>query len=70
MTSNRRSAALSALQRLPSPLGQYINGQSVRGSGQIFPVFDPTTGEKLGDVHDASEAELDAAVSAAKAVFP
>ena len=70
MTTNRRDAALSVLHRLPQPLGHFIGGQPVGGTGPLFPVLEPATGEELGQVHDASEAELDAAVAAAKAAFP
>ena len=42
----------------------------MRGNGPLFPGVRSDHGEKLGDVHDASEAELDAAVAAAKAAFP
>jgi 5-carboxymethyl-2-hydroxymuconic-semialdehyde dehydrogenase len=70
VTPNRRDAALSALRRLPSPLGHFIGGQSVSGTGPVFPVFEPATGGELGQVRDASETELDAAVAAAKAAFP
>ena len=70
VTTNRRDAALSALHRLPSPLGHFIGGQSVSGTGPLFPVFEPATGEELGQVHDATEAELGSAVAAAKAAFP
>ena len=70
VTTNRRDAALAALRRLPSPLGHFVAGQSLAGTGPLFPVFEPATGEELGQVRDASEAELDAAVAAAKAAFP
>ena len=70
LTANRRDAALTALARLPNPLGHFIGGQSVAGTGPVFPVFEPATGQELGRVHDASQAELDGAVAAAKAAFP
>ena len=70
VTTSRRDAALSALRRLPSPLGHFIGGQSVRGTGPLFPVFEAAPGEELGQVHDATEAELGSAVAAAKAAFP
>jgi 5-carboxymethyl-2-hydroxymuconic-semialdehyde dehydrogenase len=68
--ANRRDAALAALRRLPNPLGHYIGGQSVAGTGTAFPVFEPASGEELGRVHDASADELQSAVAAAKAAFP
>jgi 5-carboxymethyl-2-hydroxymuconic-semialdehyde dehydrogenase len=70
ITANRREAALATLRRLPNPLGHFIGGQSVTGSGPLFSVFEPATGEELGQAHDASEAELQSAVAAAKAAFP
>jgi 5-carboxymethyl-2-hydroxymuconic-semialdehyde dehydrogenase len=70
VTPSRRDAALSALHRLPNPLGHFIGGRSVDGTGPLFAVFEPATGEELGQVHDASEGELNAAVAAAKAAFP
>lgn len=69
-TTTRRGIALAALNRLPRPLGHFIAGQSVAGTGPLFPVMEPATGKELGHVRDASEAELDQAVAAAKAAFP
>jgi len=66
---NRREAALTALRRLPNPLGHFIAGQSVAGLGSRFAVFEPATGEELGQACDATEAELNSAVAAAKAAF-
>jgi 5-carboxymethyl-2-hydroxymuconic-semialdehyde dehydrogenase len=65
----RRESALSALKRLPDPLGHFVGGKPVAGTGPLFPVFEPANGEMLGQVHDASEAELNEAVSAAKVAF-
>ncbi len=69
MTTKRRDTALAALRRLPSPLGHFINGQSVPGDGPAFAVTEPATGGELGQVRDASEADLNAAVAAAKSAF-
>ncbi len=69
-TTTRRDIALAALNRLPRPLGHFIGGQSVAGNGPLFPVMEPATGKELGQVRDASEAELNQAVAAAKAAFP
>src|SRR5215472_11978819 len=66
----RREAALKTLSGLPKPLGHFIGGKTVKGSGPLFSVVEPATGRELGQVHDATEAELDDAVAAAKAVFP
>ena len=70
LTANRRDAALAALRRLPNPLGHFIGGQSVAGTGATFPVFEPASGKELGQAHDASAAELQSAVAAAKAAVP
>ena len=70
IVSNRRDAALAALRRLPNPLGHFVAGKSMAGTGSLFAVHEPATGEVLGKVHDASEVELEAAIAAAKAAFP
>lgn len=45
---------------------QRIDGRLVRGSGaQSFPVIDPATEERLGEIAEATPAEVDAAVAAA-----
>ncbi len=69
-TTTRRDIALASLSRLPRPLGHFIAGQSVAGDGPLFPVMEPATGKELGQVRDASEAELNQAVAAARAAFP
>jgi 5-carboxymethyl-2-hydroxymuconic-semialdehyde dehydrogenase len=69
-TTTRRDIALASLSRLPRPLGHFIGGQSVAGNGPLFPVMEPATGKELGQVRDASEAELNQAVAAARAAFP
>lgn len=49
----------------------WINGQEVvPTSGNFGKVFDPSTGEQQAQVGLASPAEMDAAIAAAKAVFP
>ena len=71
MNSEFRLQALSRIQSFgPAPLGHFINGASVQGGGTIFDVTEPATGDILGQVTDATEAELNAAVAAAKAAFP
>lgn len=70
MPSNRRDLALGATASFRDrPLGHYINGRPVDGDGSLFAVFDPTTGESLGETRDATKAELDAAVAAASSAF-
>lgn len=46
-----------------------IGGEDVRSAGGLIPVVDPTTGEPWGSVPEASPAEVDAAVRAARAAF-
>lgn len=70
MPSTRRELALGATAPFRDrPLGHYIDGQSVDGTGSLFPVFDPSTGESLGEARDATEGELDQAVAAATSAF-
>jgi 5-carboxymethyl-2-hydroxymuconic-semialdehyde dehydrogenase len=52
------------------PLGHFINGENVAGTGEAFDVFEPATGGVLGQASDASAVQVDAAVAAAKAAFP
>jgi len=48
----------------------YINGEFAESrSGKTFPVIDPSTEEIIAEVPDASEADIDAAVGAARAAF-
>lgn len=68
--SARRSSALETVARLGDPLGHFIAGKAVRGDGATFAVYEPATGETLGQASDATEAELNDAVAAAKAAFP
>lgn len=46
----------------------FINGEFVDG-GPRFPVFYPATGEQIGTAPEGKEAEIDAAVAAARAAF-
>ncbi|KAL7958614.1 Aldehyde/histidinol dehydrogenase [Trichoderma compactum] len=49
----------------------FINGEFVPSiSGKIFPIFNPTTEEKIVDVFEADAADVDAAVTAAENAFP
>jgi len=52
------------------PGGGEGRGRSAGGTGEGFAVTEPATGDIIGTVCDATEAELDAAVAAAKAAFP
>lgn len=47
-----------------------IGGEEVVSSGAATPVVDPATGQQWGSVPEASAAEVDAAVRAARAAFP
>ena len=48
----------------------YFGGNFVAGSGEArVPVFDPASGEQISTVAEATFAEVDAAVSAARAAF-
>ena len=46
-----------------------INGQQVE-SAETFQTLNPATGEVLAEVASGGEAEVNAAVAAAKAAFP
>jgi 5-carboxymethyl-2-hydroxymuconic-semialdehyde dehydrogenase len=71
MTENRRDQALSAIAtHRQAPLGHFIGGASVAGEGTAFDIFEPATGQTLGQARDATAGELDAAVASAKAAFP
>ena len=67
--NERRTKAIQVIANLGQPLGQFIDGARVVGSGTLFDVTEPATGEVLGSVTDATEAELDAAVDSAKMAF-
>jgi len=47
-----------------------INGHSVAGEGRIEPILNPSTGELLCEVREASADQLRLAVDAASAAFP
>ncbi|WP_091743253.1 5-carboxymethyl-2-hydroxymuconate semialdehyde dehydrogenase [Phenylobacterium immobile] len=71
MTQSRRDMALQAIAAFKErPLGHFIGGADVPGEGALFEVSEPATGEILGQTRDATAAEVDAAVGAAKAAFP
>ncbi|MGZ4133157.1 MAG: aldehyde dehydrogenase family protein, partial [Actinomycetota bacterium] len=52
-------------------ISHWIGGKLVPGeSGRTGPVFNPATGQQTHEVDFASVEEIDAAVEAAKEVFP
>jgi len=56
-------------QHADGGLGHFIAGKAVDGAGPAFDVFDPSTGAVIGQCHDATEAELESAVGAAREAF-
>ena len=71
MSHPRRARALEVVAPYTSaPLGHFIDGKPVAGAGATFEVIEPATGQVLGRTSDATEAELNAAVAAAKGAFP
>ncbi|KAJ2450871.1 hypothetical protein EV183_004007 [Coemansia sp. RSA 2336] len=67
---------LSKLVEIPSDakdirILNYIGGEYASpASGQYITSYNPATGEKLVNIPDSSEVDIDSAVSAAKAAFP
>ena len=57
-----------AAQRFPTQL--MINGVAVTGEGRAESVLNPSTGEVLCEVREASADQLRQAVDAASAAFP
>ena len=47
----------------------FIDGQFVRGAGELFANYNPATGECIGEVHEAGKTEIDAAVGAARSAL-
>jgi len=47
-----------------------INGALVKGEGTLEHVLDPASGKRIAEVHEASRAQLDAAVAAAELAGP
>ena len=63
--------ALTWLDQHSRRFGHFINGTWLEPSaGEYFDTTDPSTGEKLASVAQGSPADIDAAVKAARAVFP
>lgn len=71
MNHNRRESALNAIAtHRGAGLGHFINGAAVSGEGPLLEVYEPATGQVLGQVRDATIAESDSAVMAAAQAFP
>jgi aldehyde dehydrogenase (NAD+) len=63
--------ALAWLDRHQHKFGLFIDGRwQPPAAGQYFDTFDPSTGEKLASVAQASAADIDTAVRAARAASP
>ena len=59
------------MELIDKKYGLFINGEWVDAEGGMtFETFNPATGEKLADCADASPADIDRAVAAARAAFP
>ena len=58
-----------AVVDLASSYGLFINGEFVDGTGSSFKTVSPATEEVLADVTEASEADVDAAVAAARTAY-
>lgn len=60
---------LAWLEARGRKFGHYINGAFVTGKGPAITVENPATGKPLAEINAATQPEVDAAVSAAKAAF-
>jgi len=68
--SDDRTRGEDVLARIAPPTDLLIDGASVPSiSDERLPVVDPSTGREVGDVAGAGEADIDAAVAAAKRAF-
>ena len=54
---------------LSIPTQLFINGKFVKGEGELIAVINPSTGEMITQVAEASLAQIQAAVAAAAAAF-
>uniref|UniRef100_A0AAY4E4R5 Aldehyde dehydrogenase domain-containing protein n=1 Tax=Denticeps clupeoides TaxID=299321 RepID=A0AAY4E4R5_9TELE len=72
------AALMASLQLMPSPVPNpeikytkiFIGNEwQDSASGKVFPTYNPATGEKICDVQEADEADVDKAVQAARAAF-
>ncbi len=68
-TTTLRTGRTADVAGVSVPLDHYIDGARV-GSADTFAVHSPIDGSLLGDVARGGQAEVDAAVAAAKAAFP
>ena len=60
----------SSVKTVVRAYDNYINGQWVKSfSGEMFPVYDPSTEEVIAQVASSDKADVDAAVKAARAAF-
>jgi aldehyde dehydrogenase (NAD+) len=64
-----RKEMLTATKAKVEPGKLLINGAWVEGSGKAFDTINPATGEVLTQIADASAADVDRAVQAARAAF-
>ncbi|MEU8002069.1 aldehyde dehydrogenase family protein [Catellatospora sp. NPDC049111] len=53
-----------------TPIGHWIDGRTVAGSGETIPVTNPATGEIVAEAPAGTSADVDRAVAAARAAFP
>lgn len=68
---SKRDLALEAIAPYQDrPLGHFINGKNVEGTGRAFDVLEPASGDVLGQCADGTEEQLDAAVAASREAFP
>ena len=61
------SAAQAWLEKHGRSFGLFINGEWAPGGGKPFDSFSPSTGKKLATLAEATPADVDAAVKAARA---
>src|SRR5260370_9505693 len=60
----------SSVKTVVQAYQNYINGQWVKSSsGEMFPVYDPSTEEVIAHVASGTAADVDSAVKAARAAF-
>ncbi len=56
-------------QQVTGPAGHYVDGEWIESGSETFESVDPATGETLGEFHRGTPAEVERAVTAAKAAF-
>ncbi|OJU05742.1 MAG: aldehyde dehydrogenase [Rhizobiales bacterium 65-79] len=57
------------LKRHGGRFGHFIGGRFTRPDGKTFKVFNPSTGEEIGEVAEGTEKDVDKAVKAAASAF-